>query len=146
MGYGLALTPEQKKGVQEQLDDLLSHVLPWEPKAEQADKGEIKGNAKDFEDVSSQLYNDAKASFYKFKQGNEFKTYYALGTNCVKLVDTLVGKTGIDLIKINGIITPGAYLDYLDRLYDRGDSIVVSRTLYQDIENKREKEIAVSPA
>jgi hypothetical protein len=61
-------------------------------------------------------------------------------------VDTLVGKTGIDLIKINGIITPGAYLDYLDRLYDRGDSIVVSRTLYQDIENKREKEIAVSPA
>ncbi|AWW28630.1 HdeD family acid-resistance protein [Acetobacterium sp. KB-1] len=146
MGYGLALTPEQKKGVQEQLDDLLSHVLPWEPKAEQADKGEIKGNAKDFEDVSSQLYNDAKASFYKFKQGNEFKTYYALGTNCVKLVDTLVGKTGIDLIKINGIITPGAYLDYLDRLYDRGDSIVVSRTLYQDIENKREKEITVSPA
>ena len=62
------------------------------------------------------------------------------------MVDTLVGKTGIDLIKINGIITPGAYLDYLDRLYDRGDSIVVSRTLYQDIENKREKEIAVSPA
>ncbi|MBU4439007.1 MAG: MFS transporter [Firmicutes bacterium] len=146
MGYGLSLTHEQKKGVQDQLDNLLSQVLPWEPKAEQAEKGEIEGSPKDFEDVSSQLYNDAKASFYKFQQGNEFKTYYALGTNCVKLVDVIVGKTGIDLIKVNGIITPGAYLDYLDRLYDRGDSIVVSRTLYQDIENNIEKDAAVSPA
>lgn len=64
----------------------------------------------------------------------------------VKLVDTIVGKTGIDLIKVNGIITPGAYLDYLDRLYDRGDSIVVSRTLYQDIENNLAKDGADSPA
>ena len=128
------------------MDKLLSQVFPWEPKAEQADKGEIQGSPEDFEDVSSQLYNDAKASFYKFQQGNEFKTYYALGTNCVKLVDTIVGKTGIDLIKVNGIITPGAYLDYLDRLYDRGDSIVVSRTLYQDIENNLAKDGADSPA
>lgn len=146
MGYGLSLTPEQKKGVQDQLDNLFSRVISWEPKAEQADKGEIEGNAKDFDDVSSQLYNDAGAIFYKFQQGNEFKTYYALGTNCVKLVDTIVGKTGIDLIKVNGIITPGAYLDYLDRLYDRGDSIVVSRTLYQDIENNMEKDAVVSPS
>ncbi|TYC87902.1 MFS transporter [Acetobacterium wieringae] len=144
MGYGLSLTPEQKSGVQEQLEKLLSQTMPWEPKAEQADKGEIAGEPRDFSDVSSQLYNDAKASFYKFKQGNEFKTYYALGTNCVKLVDTIVGKTGIDLIKVNGIITPGAYLDYLDRLYDRGDSIVVSRTLYQDIENNMAKDNRVS--
>ncbi len=146
MGYGLSLTSEQKKGVHVKLDQLLAEVVIWEPLAEQAEKGKIAGNPTDYVDASSQLYNDAGARFYKFQQGNEFKTYYALGTNCVKLVDTIVGKTGIDLIKINGIITPGAYLDYLDRLYDRGDSIVVSRTLYQDIENNLGTDQLPTPA
>ena len=136
MGYGLSLPPEQKKGAQDKLDEIITNLIPWEPLAEQAEKGEIDGTPEDYNDVSSQLYNDAEARFYKFKFGDPFKTYYAMGTNCVKLVDTIVGKTGIDLMKVNGIITPGAYLDYLDRLYERGDSIVVSRTLYQDIEKR----------
>lgn len=136
MGYGLSLPPEQKKGARDKLDQIIANLIPWEPLAEQAKKGEIAGQPEDFNDVSSQLYNDAGARFFKFKFGDPFKTYYAMGTNCVKLVDTIVGKTGIDLMKINGIITPGAYLDYLDRLYERGDSIVVSRTLYQDIDKR----------
>ncbi|KNZ42383.1 HdeD family acid-resistance protein [Acetobacterium bakii] len=134
MAYGLALTPEHKKGAQDKLDEIVNDLMPWEPLAQQSEKGEIEGKPEDYNDVSSQLYKDTGARFYKFRFGNPFKTYYAMGTNCVKLVDTIVGKTGIDLLKINGIITPGAYLDYLDRLYERGDSIVVTRTLYQDIE------------
>jgi uncharacterized membrane protein HdeD (DUF308 family) len=145
MGYGLSLTPQQKKDVEDKLSELLAQAFSWEPLAEQADHGEIEGSPEDFGDVSSQLYNDAQASFFKFQKGNEFKTYYALGTNCVKLIDTLLGKTGIDLIKVNGIITPGAYLDYLDRLYERGDSIVVSRTLYQDIRNNKELSTEAEP-
>jgi len=144
MAYGLALTPEHKKGAQDKLNEMVNDLLPWEPLAEQSEKGEIEGNPEDFNDVSSQLYKDTGARFYKFRFGNPFKTYYAMGTNCVKLVDTIVGKTGIDLLKINGIITPGAYLDYLDRLYERGDSIVVSRTLYQDIEKNLEKDVVTA--
>jgi len=144
MAYGLALTPEHKKGAQDKLNEMVNDLLPWEPLAEQCEKGEIEGKPEDFNDVSSQLYKDTGARFYKFRFGNPFKTYYAMGTNCVKLVDTIVGKTGIDLLKINGIITPGAYLDYLDRLYERGDSIVVSRTLYQDIEKNLEKDVVTA--
>lgn len=132
MAYGLFLTPEHKQGAQDKLNEMVQDLLPWEPLAEQAEKGKIEGKPEDFNDTSSQLYKDAGARFYKFRFGNPFKTYYALGTNCVKLVDTVVGKTGIDLLRINGIITPGTYLDYLDRLYERGDSIVVSRTLYRN--------------
>ncbi|MGV8905280.1 MAG: HdeD family acid-resistance protein [Acetobacterium sp.] len=136
MVYGLALTPEHKQGAQDKLNEIIRELLPWEPLAMQAESGKIDGKPEEYNDTSSQLYKDTGARFYKFRFGNPFRTYYAMGTNCVKLVDTVVGKTGIDLLRINGIITPGAYLDYLDRLYERGDSIVVTRTLYQDIDQK----------
>lgn len=131
MAYGLSLTPEHKIAVKNKLNELLKDTIPWESSAEQCEKGLIKGKPSDYKDTSSQLYNDYKAHFLKFKHGNPFKTYYAMGTNCVKLADSIVGKSGVDVLKVNGIITPGTYLDYLDRLYERGDSIVISRTLYK---------------
>ncbi|MEG0309891.1 MAG: DUF308 domain-containing protein [Eubacterium sp.] len=136
MVYGLALKDEQKNAVLERIDEIKNDLVPWKPLSQQCENNEIEGKPEDFTDVSSQLYNATKACFYKFKQGNPFKTYYAVGTNCVKLADTVVGKTGIDLLRVNGIITPGTYLDYLDSLFERGDSIVVTRKLYQ----KRGKE------
>lgn len=144
MAYGLSLTPEQKKGAEDMLDNIKKDFIPWICLAEQSEHGEIEGKPDDFNDVSSQLYKDYGVKFYKFKYGNPFKTYYAVGTNCVKLVDEIVGKTGIDLLRVNGIITPGAYLDYLDRLYERGDSIVVSRHLYRKEETKNEPELSTS--
>lgn len=131
MAYGLSLTPDHKNAVKNKLKELQSDMIPWGSLAQRCEKGEIKGKPSDYNDTSSQLYNNSKARFFKFKHGNPFKTYYAMGTNCVKLADTLVGKSGIDLLKVNGIITPGTYLDYLDRLYERNDSIVISRTLYK---------------
>lgn len=131
MAYGLSLTPEHKKAVISKLKDLQQDMVKWMPLAEQCKSGLIKGKPTDYKDTSSQLYNDSNAKFFKFKLGNPFKTYYAMGTNCVKLADQFVGKSGIDILKVNGIITPGTYLDYLDRLYERGDSIVISRTLYK---------------
>jgi uncharacterized membrane protein len=136
MVYGLSLSSEHKKAVREKLNEMISQLIPWEPLAMQCKKGLIEGEPEDYKDVSSELYNNTGAKFYKFRFGNPFKTYYVMGTNCVKLADTIVGKSGVNIMKINGIITPGAYLSYLDRLYERGDSIVVSRVLYQDIQNK----------
>ena len=115
----------------DQLAEIDANLIPWTSQAEQCEKGELEGKPEDYTDISSELYNHTGAQFFKFKHGNPFKTYYAVGTNCVKLADTVVGKSGIDLLRVNGIITPGTYLDYLDRLYERGDSIVVTRTLYR---------------
>ena len=130
MVYGLALKPEQKKAILERIAALKADMIPWEPLAQQAEKGEIEGNPEDYQDVASQTYRNSRGRFYKFKKGNPFKTYYAVGTNCVKLADSIVGQSGIDLLRVNGIITPGTYLDYLDSLYERGDSIVVARKIY----------------
>jgi len=131
MAYGLSLTPDHKKAVKTKLGEIINELTPWDSLAEQNEKGAIDGKQDDYSDIASQLYKSYKAKFYKFKFGNPFKTYYAMGTNCVKLADMIVGKSGINLLKVNGIITPGSYLDYLDRLYERGDSIVISRTLYK---------------
>lgn len=54
------------------------------------------------------MFLDTNCKFYKFKSWY-FKTYFTLTSNCVKLVDTIVGSIGLDLIAINGIITPDTY-------------------------------------
>ncbi|TAH59554.1 MAG: hypothetical protein EWM50_07880 [Gottschalkiaceae bacterium] len=59
-----------------------------------------------------------------------FKTYFALNTNCVLLADTIVGQAGIDLLKIQGLISPGAYFDFFNREFSRKNSFVISRTIY----------------
>ena len=75
------------------------------------------------------MYNATGAKFYKFNSG-KFKTYFVLNTNCVKLADEILGKCGINIIKISGIITPGAYYDYFDREFGFKKSNVVSKTIY----------------
>ena len=51
-------------------------------------------------------------------------------TNCVKLVDEVIGRSGTDILSLNGIITPGTYYDYLNREYEKQDSMVVTRRVY----------------
>lgn len=67
---------------------------------------------------------------YKFKSG-PFKTYFVLSTNCVAMADTIVGKTGIDIIGINGVITPGTYYEYFNQEFLKSNSKVVTRTIYR---------------
>lgn len=130
--FGLKLTPEQKKAVEDQLKTLSKDFIAWKSESQRAEAGELPGPPEAYKDIASLTWQETGGNFYKFKQGNPFKTYYAVGTNCVKLADTVVGHSGIDLLDINGIITPGAYLDYLNRLYERGDSIVISRRFYKN--------------
>ena len=68
-----------------------------------------------------------------------FKTYFALNTNCVLLADTIVGQAGIDLVKIQGLISPGAYFEYFNREFSRKNSFVISRIIYYKDGRKNEK-------
>lgn len=52
------------------------------------------------------LSKKTKATLYKFTKG-KFKTYFVLGSNCVYLVDNIIGSAWIDILKMNGIITQG---------------------------------------
>lgn len=127
--YGLRLEPEQLERVRKEVKKLKANTIPWQCPYEKALAEGKDVQLTDFGDYCSKLWNGTKSHFYKFKSGR-FKTYFVLSTNCVLLADHILGKTGSDIIKINGIITPGSYFDYMQREYLTPDSNVITRTIY----------------
>ena len=53
-----------------------------------------------------------------------YKTYFVLGSNCVKLAEAIMGKAGMDIIDLNGIISPGTYQNYLEKEYQRANGVI----------------------
>lgn len=127
-GFGLKLTEEQKIRVREKIEDIKENLYEWKPKSQlDEERGIIlETKRKDYE---SKVYYNLKGRFYKFVKG-PFKTYFVMNTNCVLLADKIVGQAGIDLVKIRGLISPGAYFEFFNREFMRKNSFVISRTIY----------------
>ena len=121
--FGVTLTEKQKQAVKNKIEEITNNTTSWNYKES------IKKNEKD--SYASKLYKKTKAKFYKFKKG-KYKTYFILGTNCCHLADDIIGKSGIDILSINGIITPGTYYDYLNRQFHYKNSIVISKEIYNE--------------
>ncbi len=126
--FGITLTDKQKERIKLELEKIKEFSYRWLCQQE-------LNNSKEYSDYASILYRYTKAKFYKFYKG-KWKIYFLLSTNCVKLVDKVLGATGSDLLKINGIITPGAYYNYLNKEFKRQNSSVITKTIYTNI--KRE--------
>jgi len=127
-GFGLKLNESQKLRVRGKIEDIRQNLYEWKPGSKiDEELGEIPEIPR--EDYASVVYENLKGNFYKFVKG-PFKTYFALNTNCVLLADTIVGQAGIDFIKIQGLISPGAYFEFFNREYSRKNSFVISRTIY----------------
>lgn len=122
ISFGLKLTDEQKNNINDKLDEIKKDTYEWFPLS-------TLDTTKVYRDFASRLYNATQAKFYKFNKG-EFKTYFVLSTNCVKLADELIGTSGVDLLSINGLIVPGTYYDYFNREFRRKNSIVVTKEIY----------------
>lgn len=124
-GYGLDLTEEQEKAIQERLAEIDELLIPWEPNKETSPDKEGKPQ----HTYSYLLQRDADAELYKFKS-SKFKTYFVLSTNCVLLADSIIGRAGTDILSPQGFIAPGTYQEYLDREYEKPNSLVVSKSMY----------------
>ena len=122
--FGLKLNNKQKDKVNKYIENLKKDLVEW--KSPYQIDNDNKHN-----DYASALYKRTKASFYKFKKGN-LKTYFLLGNNCCFLVDSIIGKCGIDQLKMNGIITPGTYYEYLNKEFMKKKSMVVSKNIYNE--------------
>lgn len=120
--FGITLSEKQKEKIRQELNKVKEYAYRW--KCEQE-----LDNSKEHKDYASILYRHTNAKFYKFSKG-KWKTYFLFSTNCVKLVDKVLGATGSDLLKINGIITPGAYYNYLNKEFKRTNSNVISKKIY----------------
>lgn len=119
--FGIALTKEEKKKIKKELKNIKKNTYPWDPTKTK------KGNKKNI--YAEKLIKETNAKFYKFSKSS-YKTYFLLSTNCVKLVDEIVGITGSDLLKINGVITPGAYYAFLEKELKKENSNVISKQIY----------------
>lgn len=123
--YGLNLTTEQQKSFEDELKRLMSLTVPFVPSSEPI----VEKDGTKVPMYLSYLKTDLKADVYKFTS-SKFKTYFVLSTNCVLLADTLLGKTGTDIVSVKGFIAPGTYQEYLDREYERPNSNVITRKVY----------------
>ena len=80
--------------------------------------------------TSENSHKDAEADSKSKTPDGKFKNYFVLGVNCCLLADSIIGKSGSDLLKMSGIITPGTYYEYLNREFRKKNSMVISRTIY----------------
>ena len=115
--FGITLTDKEKEKIEKRLKEIEDDTYSWNPK-------ESEKNS-----YAQKLVKKTQAKFYKFKNSN-YKTYFLMSTNCVKLVDDVVGTTGSDLLTINGVITPGAYYEYLENEFKKKNSNVITNQIY----------------
>lgn len=132
-GFGLKLTKEQKQRVRDQITQIQNNLYVWHPKSEKASIAGITPE-KPYKDYASMVYDNLNSKFYKFNKG-PFKTYFSLHTNCVLLADSIVGQAGIDVVAIQGLISPGAYFEFFNREFRRKNSFVISRTIYHKVKD-----------
>lgn len=119
--FGITLTEKQKRRVRAELDTVQSNTYRWKCLQEE-------DNNQEFGDYASCLYRATGAKFYKFNSSS-YRLYYALWTNCVKLVDHILGATGSDLLRLNGVITPGAYYYHLNNQFKKKNSNVIRKVI-----------------
>lgn len=136
--YGLKLSEEQKDEIRQTINRIVAQGYRWHTKIERENGFD---HPQDYqEDYPSRLVYKTGAKFYKFRSGR-FKTYFALGSNCVLLADSIIGRLGTDVLSMRGIITPGTYLDYLDKEYHKKGSMVVTRRFYPCLENEQKASV-----
>ena len=146
--FGLKLTDRQKEKINKAIDNIFKDLVEWHPPyqvaLDDAKKRKLKRkvNQNKYSDYASCLYHATNAKFYKFSKG-KWKKYFVVGNNCCRLADYIVGKSGIDLLKMYGVITPGAYYEYLNREFKKKNSMVISRKIYnsKNVDKKTIKEM-----
>ncbi|MBQ7104779.1 MAG: DUF308 domain-containing protein [Bacilli bacterium] len=119
--FGITLTEKQKENVRNELNKIKGNTYRWKC-IQENDK------EKQYGDYASCLYRATKAKFYKFHRSS-YKLYYALWANCVKLVDHILRISGSDILRLNGVITPGAYYHHLNNQFKKKNSNVIRKEI-----------------
>lgn len=118
--FGLKLNESQKQKVLEKLRMIKENTYDWKPPFYIGDDDMY---------ASRLLHACDETAFYKFKKG-KFKTYFVVKTNCVQLADYIIGSAGLDILNMNGIVTPGAYYEYLQRQFAMRSEMVMYKKIY----------------
>ena len=126
--FGIRLSESQKKTVESRLEQLMERAVPWKCDAQLAH--EAGKDMEPYNDYASRVYKETFCDMYKFSSG-KFRTYFISSTNCVILADELIRNKDLRLIDLTGLITPGAYLSFLNTEYLKKNTPVISRIFYE---------------
>lgn len=124
--YSIQTTPEQDALIEQELAKLKARSYRWYCPIERRPIGDTCDLETSY---PSRLHYRTGAKFYKIKSG-AFKTYWAAGDNCVSFADVILGTIGADVLSMRGIVTPGAYYDFLDGEYYKENSPVIERIIH----------------
>ena len=127
--YGFRLSEEQKLAVREEIAKIKEMVYIWEPPLSDIVKEHPQAKGESVYDWGSKVWDCTGANFYKFKSG-KMKTYFAVTSNCVMMVDGIVRKACSDTTMPRTVLTPGLYYDYLEHLLAKIGSPVFCRAIY----------------
>lgn len=125
--YSIKTTPSQERMIETQLEKLKNRSYRWYCALEK--DLSMKKPASLEEDYPSRLHYRTGAKFYKLKSG-KFRTYWAMGDNCALFTDEILGTVGADVLSARGILSPGAYFDYLQNELQKPLSPVVKCVIH----------------
>lgn len=135
--FGLSLTNKEKKVAKEQIEKLVStNTSPYYSDLELFEKGLLPQG--EYQDMSSNIFKYADGKFYKIMKG-KYRKFFVLKTNCAMVAQYVLSSIGKQILCVNGIITPGAYYDYLNARFKMKNTNVISRKVYtrKDFNNER---------
>lgn len=129
VNFGISLNEEQKERLNVRLIELFSSFRDFESdeQKKRANKS-YKGDCEDY--ISRVTRTSPGACFYKIKKGR-LKTFFVVSSNCVLFMSSILNVIGLNLIDLSGIISPGAYFDFLNRVFKSNKGFVISRKLYR---------------
>ncbi len=119
--FNVDLSSDQTEIIRKRISSLMERTIQWKCSAEKNNTGN---------DYASRIYKSTQGEFYKFSEG-WFKTYFAVSTNCVQLVDYFLHFKELGLFRLGGIITPGTYFNFLNSAYQQEKTMVTARTVYK---------------
>lgn len=118
--YAIRLSSQQKIALEADLAKLMADTQSWQLTQDSQKQ-----------DYIGKMLKATDAELYKFSRG-KFKTYFVLGTNCVLLADQLIGTSGVDMLALNGVLTPGAYLDYFEHEAQKEGSVISAKFIINE--------------
>lgn len=126
--FGIKLTDQEEKIIEKNIMDLIStNTIDYFSDAELIEQGKLP--PREITDMSSEIHMYADGKFKKITKG-KYKKFFVLNNNCAMMVKNILKKIGKDVIAINGILTPGAYYDYLNRQFMLKNTNVITRKIY----------------
>ncbi|MEG0377113.1 MAG: DUF308 domain-containing protein, partial [Eubacterium sp.] len=127
IAYKVAFDEAELRQMKENFEKMQDNMYEWYCDTQLMEQGLLPEG--DYHDIADDIYKASNVTFYKFKSGT-LKTYFALDTNCVKVADSIFENTNFDKPAIPGIVTPGAYYQFLEKELMKSGTKVYEKHIY----------------